>query len=90
MIIQMAISRSREFLADESAAKTLHNGQSLASALEKLESSVKHHPLRVGSNTQATAHMFIVNPFRGGGFVKLFMTHPPVHERVKKLKGMQV
>jgi heat shock protein HtpX len=89
-LIQLAISRSREFLADESAAKTLHNGQSLASALEKLEGSVKHHPFRATSTTQVTAHMFIVNPFRGGGFIKLFMTHPPVHERTKRLRSLQV
>lgn len=89
-LIQLAISRSREFLADESAAKTLHNGQSLASALEKLESSVKHHPFRASSTTQATAHLFIVNPFRSGGLVNLFRTHPLTKERVKRLRGMQV
>jgi len=89
MIIQLAISRSREYLADESAAKTLHSGLGLASALEKLESGVKHNPLRRMSTTQTTAHLFIVNPFRGSGLIKLFMTHPPIKERVKRLRSMQ-
>ena len=89
MIIQLAISRSREYLADESAAKTLNNGLGLASALEKLESGVKNNPLRRMSTTQTTAHLFIVNPFRGSGFIKLFMTHPPIKERVKRLRAIQ-
>jgi len=86
-IIQLAISRSREFLADESAAKTLHNGEGLASALEKLEANAKSHPLKAMSTTETTAHLFIVNPFRGGALVKLFSTHPAVAERVKRLRG---
>ena len=86
-IIQLAISRSREFLADESAAKTLHNGEGLASALEKLEANAKSHPLRAMSTTETTAHLFIVNPFRGGALVKLFSTHPAVAERVKRLRA---
>ena len=87
-IIRLAISRSREFLADESGAKLIHNGYSLASALEKLEDSTKHVALRPTSQAQATAHMFITNPFRGAGFFKLFMTHPPTKERVKRLRSM--
>lgn len=86
-IIQLAISRSREFLADESAAKTLHNGEGLASALEKLEANAKSHPLKAMSTTETTAHLFIVNPFRGGALVKLFSTHPAVAERVKRLRS---
>ena len=85
-IIQLAISRNREFLADESAAKTLHNGEGLASALEKLEVNAKSHPLKAMSTTETTAHLFIVNPFRGGALVKLFSTHPAVAERVKRLR----
>ena len=85
-IIQLAISRNREFLADESAAKTLHNGEGLASALEKLEANAKSHPLKAMSTTETTAHLFIVNPFRGGALVKLFSTHPAVAERVKRLR----
>ena len=87
-IIRLAISRSREYLADESGAKLLHNGFGLAAALEKLESDIKHKPLRVTSTTETTAHMFIHNPFRGGGFIRLFMTHPPTKERIKRLKSM--
>jgi heat shock protein HtpX len=87
-IIRLAISRSREFLADESGAKLLHNGFGLASALEKLESDVAHKPLRPTSTTETTAHMFIHSPFRGGGFIKIFMTHPPTKERIKRLRSM--
>jgi heat shock protein HtpX len=88
MIIRLAISRSREFLADESGAKLIHNGYSLASALEKLETASQKMPLRPSSSTETTAHMMIVNPFRGRGMIKLFTTHPPVKERVKRLRSM--
>ncbi len=82
-IIQLAISRSREYLADSSAAKILHNGRGLASALKKLEAGAKHVPMKRGN--PSTAHMFIVNPFKGG-LVSLFMTHPPASERIKRLQ----
>src|SRR3989339_1429772 len=68
-LIRLAISRSREYLADESAAKTIHSGLGLASALEKLEKGVMAHPLAVSSTTETTAHLFIASPFRGGGFI---------------------
>jgi heat shock protein HtpX len=84
-LLQLAISRSREFLADESAAKTLHNSFGLASALEKLEQGVKKNPLRFGS--QATSCLFIANPFRGG-LLNLLSTHPKMSERINKLKSM--
>lgn len=87
-IIRLAISRSREYLADESGAKLLHNGFGLASALEKLSGDIKQKPLRATSTTETTAHMFIHNPFRGGGFIRIFMTHPPTKERIKRLKNM--
>ncbi len=87
-IIQLAISRSREFLADESGAKIMHSGLGLASALEKLEEGKGRVSLKPNSQTNATAHMMIVNPFRGGGFFKLFMTHPPTAERIKRLRKM--
>jgi len=87
-IIRLAISRSREFLADESGAKLIHNGHSLASALEKLETASQKMPLRPTSSTQTTAHMMIVNPFRARGIIKLFTTHPPVHLRTKRLRSM--
>jgi len=87
-IIQLAISRSREYLADESAAKTLHNSYGLADALEKLEHDAARNPMRFGS--PSSAHLFITNPFRGGSFLRLLSTHPPVQERVKKLRGMRI
>ena len=87
-LIQLAISRSREFLADEGAAKTLKDGNGLASALEKLEKDIAHKPLRALGTTETTAHLFIHNPFKGGGLVSMFMTHPPTAERVKRLKGI--
>jgi heat shock protein HtpX len=87
-IIQMAISRSREFLADESAAKLVRSGDGLAAALEKLEKSTKQISLRPNSQTQTTAHLFITSPFRGGGLIRIFSTHPAVHERVKRLRSM--
>ncbi len=85
-IIQLAISRSREFMADEGAAKLLHNGFGLASALEKLELGIKQKPLRMGSNS--TAHLFISSPFRKKSFSSLFSTHPSTKERVNRLKEM--
>ena len=88
MVIQLAISRSREYLADESAAKILHSPFGLASALEKLGHDVKKHPMRMGN--QATAHMFISNPFRSAGVLNLLSTHPPMHERIKRLKHMKI
>ncbi len=84
-ILQLAISRSREFLADETAARTLHNSFGLASALEKLEQGVKKNPLRFGS--KATSCLFIANPFRGS-LLNLLSTHPPMAERINKLKSM--
>ncbi|MBU0628332.1 MAG: zinc metalloprotease HtpX [Nanoarchaeota archaeon] len=87
-IIRLAISRSREYLADESGAKLLHNGYGLANALEKLEKGAQQMPLRPTSATETTAHMMIVSPFRGGGLVTLFSTHPDVKSRVKRLRSM--
>ena len=87
MLIQMAISRSREFEADKGGAQLCGNPLSLASALRKLENANESKPMpRVN---EATAHMFIVNPLRGGGGVKaLFTTHPPMAERIRRLEEM--
>ena len=90
MIIQFAISRSREFLADETGAKIIKDPYSLASALEKIENNVAHHPFRKSGQTEATAHMFIHHPFSGKSFLKLFSTHPSTSERVKKLRSMTI
>lgn len=86
MMIQLAISRSREYLADESAAKILHNPYGLASALEKLETGIKHNPMKFGN--ASTSSLFIANPFKGGMMMNLLSTHPPMKERISKLKSM--
>lgn len=85
MMIQMAISRSREFLADEGGAKMAGNPLSLASALRKLHIKVAQIPMDA---SPATAHMFIVSPLSGGSVLKLFSTHPPMEERVARLEAM--
>jgi len=85
-LIQMAISRSREFLADESAAKILHNPFGLIKALEKLENGSKAHPMKGVS--EAGASLFIVNPFSMKGLTNMLSTHPPLSERIKKLKSL--
>ena len=85
-IIQLAISRSREYLADEAGAKFVKNGNALADALEKIEKNTDINPLRFGNT--ATAHLFIANPFRGQAFLALFMTHPPTKKRAERLRSM--
>lgn len=85
LLIQLAISRSREFIADESGAKLLKDPLLLANALLKLEKSAKERPIR---GVEATSHLFIVNPFSARGMAKLFSTHPPVDERVKRLRAI--
>jgi heat shock protein HtpX len=85
MLIQMAISRSREYSADEGGAKISGNPRNLAGALKKLHMASQRIPLHA---QPATAHMFIVNPFSGGGIVKLFSTHPPIEERIARLEAM--
>ena len=86
-MIQLAISRSREYLADETGAKTVKNGSALADALEKIEKNVDVNPMRFGN--QSTAHLFISNPFRNVSFLKLFMTHPSTRERTERLREMK-
>jgi len=85
MLIQMAISRSREFGADAGGASISGNPLSLANALQKLEVGNQRIPLDANA---ATAHMFIVNPLTGGGVMSLFSTHPPIPERVARLQEM--
>lgn len=84
--IHLAISRSREFLADETGAKTLGDGEGLASALLKLHQASRLRPLIGEPKHEATAHLFIVNPFKPSILMSLFSTHPPVEERIKRLK----
>jgi heat shock protein HtpX len=86
MLIQMAISRSREYLADDAGAKFSHNPESLAKALEKLAYGVQAAPMQA---TPATEPLFIVNPLTGGGLMSLFSTHPPIEERIARLRAMR-
>jgi heat shock protein HtpX len=85
-MIQLAISRAREFEADASGARILGDPMPLARALEKLHAGVSRRPMTKGN--PATAHLYIVNPFAAGGVSRLFSTHPPVEERVGRLQAM--
>ncbi len=86
MLVQMAISRTREYEADKGGAGICGNPMSLATALLKLERGNQVIPMEDAK--PATAHMFIVNPLHGGGLMTLFSTHPPIPERVKRLEAM--
>ena len=88
MLIQLAISRTREYSADATGARLAGNPYGLASALEKLEIAKEHYPLP--NANPATAHLFIVNPLSGGAIMRLFSTHPPVAERVRRLRNMKL
>ena len=89
MIIRMAISRTREYLADEGGAKICGNPLHLAAALRKLEQFSGRSRMQVSEQVaDSTAHMFIVNPLTGKGLASLFATHPPMEQRVAKLEDM--
>jgi heat shock protein HtpX len=85
-IIQMAISRQREYSADATGAEICGNPESLASALLRLESGAQAIPMQTN---QATEPLYIVKPFKGGGIASLFSTHPPIEERVRRLRQMR-
>ncbi len=85
VLIQMAISRSREFMADSTGARTAGNPMGLASALGKLARASELLPMEARPET---AHMFIVSPLSGGSFLSLFSTHPPIEERIARLRAM--
>jgi heat shock protein HtpX len=85
MLVQMAISRSREYEADAGAARLLGDPTPMISALRKLDAGAQRVPLEANP---ATAHMFIVSPLRGGGLMKLFSTHPSTEERIQRLQGL--
>lgn len=86
MLIQMAVSRSREYLADEAGAKICGKPMALANALRKLQNGAQAVPMQEA--TPATSHMFIVNPLIGRSMLKLFSTHPPMEKRVARLEAM--
>ena len=85
-ILRLSISRSREYLADETGAKIIKDPTALASALKKIE----NYPHKLKKGNQAVASLFIINPFSTKYFFKLFSTHPPTHERVKKLRKLSM
>lgn len=87
MVIQMAISRSREYLADSGGAKICQHPEWLANALAKLESGTAQVPMNA---VQSTEPLFIVKPFSAGGLAGLFSTHPPIQERIERLRAMRV
>ncbi len=86
MLVQLSISRSREYKADYSGAKTIGNPLALASALQKLETANRRRPILFGS--PASSGLFIVNPFRGSSFTSLFSTHPPMEKRIRRLQDL--
>jgi heat shock protein HtpX len=87
LLLRLAISRSREFRADEVGAATLGDPEALAAALTTIEALAKRRPITVGSPAQAS--LFIVNPFRGASLASLFSTHPPTAERIRRLRAMR-
>jgi heat shock protein HtpX len=87
-LIQLAISRSREYSADQTGAAIIGNPDALANALEKLEWANQRMPAMDVS--PAAAHLFIVNPLRGASIAGLFSTHPPIEERIRRLRSMQL
>ncbi len=88
IVLQMAVSRSREYMADEYSAHLTGRPDMLASALERLQADNQRLPMR--SAEPATAHMMIVNPLSGGGLMSLFSTHPPLEARVERLRHMSI
>jgi len=88
LILQLAISRSREYFADETGARTIRNPLALASALQKLETGVAARPMH--ADAPATASLFIVNPFSASPLLSLFSPHPPLKERIRRLRDMRV
>jgi len=87
MMVQMAISRSREYGADAGGAGISGNPRHLANALRKLHAASQRIPVEA---KPATAHMFIVSPLSGGGLLRLFSTHPPMEERIARLEAMRL
>lgn len=89
-LIQLGISRTREFAADHTGAEITHDPEALASALEKLQRGVQYAPMEPTPTQEAVSALYIVKPFAGEGLANLFSTHPPIEERVRRLRNMAV
>jgi heat shock protein HtpX len=90
-MIQLGISRQREYAADKTGAEVTHDPEALASALEKLERGVSMRPMEASPVQQAVSALYIVKPFRGGqGMSNLFSTHPPLEDRIRRLRNMAI
>jgi heat shock protein HtpX len=87
LMVQMAISRTREFLADATAGRLTKKPHALASALQRLQAAAEQIPLDANP---ATSHLFIINPLSGRSLIRLFSTHPPIEERVQRLQALQI
>ena len=88
MLIQLAISRTREYDADEDGARLTGDPLALASALAKLEQGTRRAPLAPNRDLVDVSHLMIANPFRGGGMASMFATHPPMADRIQRLQRM--
>ncbi|KND51112.1 MAG: heat shock protein HtpX [Parcubacteria bacterium C7867-003] len=89
-LLNLAVSRSREYMADETGSNISKDPMSLATALKKLGDFSHTHPVQAGPRHEATAHLFIVNPFKSSFLASLFSTHPPTEERIKKLENLKL
>lgn len=88
MLLQMGISRQREYAADKTGAEVTHDPEALADALEKLKRGVQYVPMEPTPAQESVSALYIVHPFAGGGVANLFSTHPPLDERIKRLRNM--
>jgi len=89
VLIQLALSRTREYMADEGSARTLHDSKALARALKKLEAGNKARPFRRNEGNPSTAPLFIVNPFKGSAIIEFLSTHPSMEKRIAKLEAIK-
>ena len=89
-LIQLGISRQREYAADKTGAEVTHDPDALADALEKLQRVGASRPMEPTPNQQSVSALYIVHPFAGGGMTNLFSTHPPMEERIRRLRDMAV
>ena len=89
-LIQLGISRTREYQADKTGAEVTHDPEALASALEKLSMGVQYRPMPDTPAQEAVSALYIVKPFAGSGMSNLFSTHPPLEERIKRLRNMSL